>query len=180
MAAQDVKNYADENWNQYLESITELSKEQKNGNALVTSDRQMYNFDKITKKIYAKRSNGVPTSADALAFSKKHIQFVEFKSGFKKKITKNTMDKEKAKCDKTNAFCNDYWNLFFKNQETETIGLINSLQMKAADSYMTLEKQILPMCQSDIDRVLVDLWVIIDEDEIDYMEDTLEIGRAHV
>ena len=54
MAAQDVKNYADENWNQYLESITELSKEQKNGNALVTSDRQMYNFDKITKKIYAK------------------------------------------------------------------------------------------------------------------------------
>ena len=45
--------------------------------------------------------------------------------------------------------------------------------MKAADSYMTLEKQILPMCQSDIDRVLVDLWVIIDEDEIDYMEDTL-------
>lgn len=29
------------------------------------------------------------------------------------------------------------------------------------------------MCQSDIDRVLVDLWVIIDEDEIDYMEDTL-------
>lgn len=70
MAAQDVKNYADENWNQYLESITELSKEQKNGNALVTSDRQMYNFDKITKKIYAKRSNGVPTSADALAFSK--------------------------------------------------------------------------------------------------------------
>lgn len=30
MAAQDVKNYADENWNQYLESITELSKEQKN------------------------------------------------------------------------------------------------------------------------------------------------------
>ena len=136
MAAQDVKNYADENWNQYLESITELSKEQKNGNALVTSDKQMYNFDKITKKIYAKRSNGVPTSADALAFSKKHIQFVEFKSGFKKKITKNTMDKEEAKCDKTNAFCNDYWNLFFKNQETESIGLINSLQMKAADSYM--------------------------------------------
>lgn len=77
MAAQDVKNYADENWNQYLESITELSKEQKNGNALVTSDRQMYNFDKITKKIYAKRSNGVPTSADALAFSKKHIQIVK-------------------------------------------------------------------------------------------------------
>lgn len=30
MAAQDVKNHADENWNQYLESITELSKEQKN------------------------------------------------------------------------------------------------------------------------------------------------------
>ena len=39
MAAQDVKNYADENWNQYLESITELSKEQKNGNALVTSEK---------------------------------------------------------------------------------------------------------------------------------------------
>ena len=77
MAAQDVKNYADENWNQYLESITELSKEQKNGNALVTSDKQMYNFDKITKKIYAKRSNGVPTTADALAISKKHIQIVK-------------------------------------------------------------------------------------------------------
>lgn len=114
MAAQDVKNYADENWNQYLESITELSKEQK-GNALVTSDRQMYNFDKIIKENLRKKIKWCANVCRCISVFKKHIQFVEFKSGFKKKITKNTMDKEKAKCDKTNAFCNDYWNLFFKN-----------------------------------------------------------------
>lgn len=45
----------------------------------------MYNFDQITKEIYATRKNGIPTSADALTFSKKHILLVEFKSGFKKK-----------------------------------------------------------------------------------------------
>ena len=34
-------------------------------------------------------------------------------------------------------------------------------------------KRNLPKCEGDNSRVLVDLWVIIDEEEIDYMEDTL-------
>lgn len=173
MATQDVENYVIAKWKQYREPVTELSKEQKKGTSLVVSDMQMYNFDKITKDIYATKKNAMPTSADALTFSRKHILFVEFKSGFKKKVRKNALDKEKAKCKKIDDICPDYWKIFFKNQESETIGLINSLQMKAADSYITLEKQILPKCEGDNSRVLVDLWVIIDEEEIDYMEDTL-------
>lgn len=173
MAKQDVENYVTANWGQHQETVTELSKEQKKGTSLVLADTQMYNFDKITKDIYATKKNAMPTSADALTFSKKHILFVEFKSGFKKKVKKNALDKERAKCEKIDDICSDYWKVFFKNQEAETIGLINSLQMKAADSYITLEKQILPECKGDNSRVLVDLWVIIDEDEIDYMEDTL-------
>lgn len=173
MAKQDVENYVTANWGQHKETVTELSKEQKKGTSLVLADTQMYNFDKITKDIYATKKNAMPTSADALTFSRKHILFVEFKSGFKKKVRKNALDKEKAKCEKIDDICPDYWKIFFKNQESETIGLINSLQMKAADSYITLEKQILPKCEGDNSRVLVDLWVIIDEEEIDYMEDTL-------
>ena len=173
MAMQDVENYVTATWGQYQETVTELSKEQKKGTSLVRSNIQMYNFDQITKKIYATRKSGIPTSADALTFSKKHILFVEFKSGFKKKVKKNALDKERAKCEKIDDVCPEYWKVFFKNQELETTGLINSLQMKAADSYITLEKQILPKCEGDNRRVLVDLWVIIDEDEIDYMEDTL-------
>lgn len=173
MATQDVENYVTAKWGQYRETVTELSKEQKKGTSLVMSDIQMYNFDQITKEIYASRKRGIPTSADALTFLKKHILFVEFKSGFKKKVKKNALDKERAKCKEIDDVCRDYWKVFFKNQESETIGLINSLQMKAADSYITLEKQILPECKGDNSRILVDLWVIIDEDEIDYMEDTL-------
>ena len=85
MVKQDVENYVTANWGQHQETVTELSKEQKKGTSLVLSDTQMYNFDQITKEIYATRKNGIPTSADALTFSKKHILLVEFKSGFKKK-----------------------------------------------------------------------------------------------
>lgn len=62
-----------------------VERAEKKGTSLVLSDTQMYNFDQITKEIYATRKNGITTSADALTFSKKHILLVEFKSGFKKK-----------------------------------------------------------------------------------------------
>lgn len=116
MVKQDVENYVTANWGQHQETVTELSKEQKKGTSLVLSDTQMYNFDQITKEIYATRKNGIPTSADALTFSK-------------------------------NIFCLLSLNLDLKRN--------------------------LLKCEGDNSRVLVDLWVIIDEEEIDYMEDTL-------
>ena len=78
MVKQDVENYVTASWGQHQETVTELSKEQKKGTSLVLSDTQMYNFDQITKEIYATRKNGIPTSADALTFSKKHISNWQF------------------------------------------------------------------------------------------------------
>ena len=58
----------------------------------------------------------------------------------------NNLDKEKASCEYKNGFCNDYWDLFFRHQKTETRQLIDSIREKAIESYITLEKRLFPQC----------------------------------
>lgn len=114
-----------------------------------------------------------PTSADAVMITPKCVCFIEFKSGFKQRITKNNFDEEKARCKDADKVCKQYWALFFKNQKKEVQELIASIRMKALESYITLEKKILPKCCQADRKIGLKFMVIIDEDEVDNMEDTL-------
>lgn len=171
MITKDVQAYATSNWGSYLSSITELSKSDE-GISLVQSPIQLYNFDEICKSLFA--HGKVPTSADGLEFFKKSVEFVEFKSGFKQRITKYNFDPAQGQCPEPNVnkVCEEYWKLFFKNQKANISKLISSIRYKAIESYISLEKQIFPHCQ-DIDTpVHLKLVVVIDEDEVDCIEDT--------
>ncbi len=172
MINRDLGNYAVEHWKKFNSSITEISKNNK-GISLVNSEKLLYNFDKIAKTIYPE--DKCPTTADGINIVDSLVELIEFKSGFKKRITKETFDEKKAICDYLGDSCTEYWSLFFKNQKAETDELITSIRFKAIESYLLLEKKILQCC-SEVDnnnKIKVNLIIVIDENEIDNMEDTL-------
>ena len=106
-------------------------------------------------------------------FSKGSVELIEFKSGFKKNITRDNFSEEKGWCEAGNKVCKEYWDLFFKNQQKETSELISSIRDKAIESYIAFEKHIFPECLELNKEVVFKLIVVIEGDEVDAFEDSL-------
>ncbi len=119
---------------------------------LVRSDVKIFNFDKITKMIYPNHLDSLPASADGIFLMKDTLYFVEFKTGFKKRITKQNFDPTLMTCPHINLVCGgylvcgEYRDLFFKNQGNETKLLVDSIKFKAVNSFITFDKMMLPSC----------------------------------
>ena len=169
MVAIDINTFAEENWSGYKKSVTELSKSKDA--SLVENDMELYCFDDVCADLY--EQNKKPTSADAFIINGKNIELVEFKSGFKNKITKKNFDRERGKCPKTQEICKDYWKLFADKRKREVDELILNIRIKAVESYITLEKHIFPSCQPSDVPLSLKFLVVIDEDGVDGIEDTL-------
>ena len=172
MTNRNLSQYASEHWDTYKKAITEISKNDK-GHPLVESDEKLYNFDLICKNLFSK--NASPCSADGITFPRNAIELVEFKSGFKQKITKWNYDPEQAKCPKYHEECTDYYKIFWENQDRKNSELIESIKLKAIESYMILEKHCLACCSEleDGRRSRIVLRVVIDDDGINGIEDVL-------
>ena len=172
MVSRDINAFAKENWSGYKKSVTYISKSnQSKGRSLVENDMELYCFDDICAKLYDQDKK--PTSADAFIINGKRMELVEFKSGFKNKVTKENFDKERGKCPKTKEICTDYWDLFLKNRKKEVDELVLNIRIKAVESYITLEKNIFPRCPPSEAPMKVEFLVVIDEDSVDEMEDAL-------
>lgn len=179
----DLKTFASTNWNSFRDSFTNISKNDK-GKSLVESDNLIYNFDKITESLFD--NDAKPTSADALLCLKNEMVLIEFKSGFHQIITKNNFDKTQCTCDyikekyDKNVYCKDYGKLLLQNQELKIEELTRSIQLKAIESYITLDKTIASKCEST-NPIKLTLLVIIDAVETDVMEDIMSdaAGPAH-
>lgn len=170
MIAKDLSMYATSNWSGYKTSITENSKSDK-GNPLVESDIEVYNFDKIVKDMFP--NTDCPSSTDGIKFKGNTIQLIEFKSGFKQKISKQRFDVKKGTCPKSEEVCSDYWGVFWENQERKINQLVESIKLKAIESYILLEKNVFPLCD-DIEKPNnIILSVVVDEDGVDGIEDIL-------
>ena len=167
-----IREYAETNWKEFAQPFTEISKNNHSKTPLVKNDTIAYNFDLICKSIFD--NDKIPASADGLSIYSHYIELVEFKTGFKQIITKENFDIQKGKCEETGKVCDSYWNLFFDNQKRKIKELITSIRFKAIESYITLEKQLFPLCtDDDINSIKIHLTIVIDEDGIDEMEDTL-------
>lgn len=112
----------------------------------------------------------MPTSTYGLNFSRGTIELIEFKSGFKQRITEYNFNPEEGKCTHKGQVCKDYWDLFFKNQELKISQLISSIRFKAIESYITLEKMVFPLCQDVVTPISLKLLVVIDSIEDTYAE----------
>lgn len=182
MNIKDLEKYACEHWHQFKSAITNISKSD-NGNSLVKSSVEIYNFDSICKAVFGKAT--VPSSADGLMLTTKNIVLIEFKSGFRKKITKENfrteidlceyLHKENMdRCEHLERIYTKYKDLFFKQQKNEDHELISSIRLKAIESYITLEKQIFPNCPTSNKPTRLHFIVVIDEDPVDSMERILD------
>lgn len=172
MIQKDLYSYITATFPDDLEPVSALSKSTK-GNVLVKDERSLYNFDVITKKVY--NNLKTPSSADALLVTSGIILLTEFKSGFKRKISKETLDYHKLTCpDDSTKICKDFADLLVSKGNLETAELLNSIKFKAIESYLTLEKKLLPLCMDfpNDKRARVIFCVVID-DYVDSMEDTL-------
>ena len=171
MITKDIKSYLASNYTDYLKSVSELSKSD-NGKILVKDERELYCFDGITEALYPQKT---PESADAVYASDKKIFFVEYKSGFKKKITKENFDKRRMSCyENEEKYCEAYAELFFKNQKNENKGLYHSLQFKAVESYMTFFKEIVPKSDEDEEKTgKLLIYCVVVDDYVESMEDIL-------
>ncbi len=166
-----IQEYAKTNWKEYAQPFTEISKNSYTKTPLVKDDTIAYNFDLICKSIFSE--DKTPASADGLSIYSHYIELVEFKTGFKQRITKENFDIQKGQCEETGKVCDLYWKLFFDNQKRKIKELISSIRLKAIESYITLEKHLFPLCIDDINSMNIHLTIVIDEDGIDEMEDTL-------
>ena len=171
MLTKDLLSYAETNWNNFKATVSVISENDHTHDPLVPGDTLLFHFDKISEALYPQGK--APTSADGLEVTSQGVEFIEFKSGFKRKITKNSFDKKQGWCEDGKKVCAWYWDLFFKEQEKEIAELIASIRFKAIESYVTLEKLVLPKCQQSGVHIPLKFVVVIDEDGIDSMEDTL-------
>jgi len=170
MVTRDLRGYAQAHWQ--TESVTEVAKSSPE-KLFVESEKEIYNFDRISARIYQGCKNVNPTSADGLMFTKAGIELIEFKSGFQQRITKQNFNEEKGRCADAGKVCRRYWSLFFRNQETERRVLLNSIRTKAIESYITLEKELLPRCPPSEIHSSLRLLVVIDAESMESYEDTL-------
>lgn len=169
MITKDVKSYLTSNCANHLETISNLSRSD-DGKVLVEDERKLYNYDKITKEFYTTKT---PDSADAIYATNRKVFFVEYKSGFKKKINKGNFDKRLMTCpDDDEKYCEPFATLFIKMQKKENEILRHSIHMKAIESYMTFIKEIEPNSQEDaIPKSLV--FCVVVDDYVENMEDIL-------
>ena len=174
MINREVYSYISGEFVECLKPVSELSGT-LDGKPFVDDDREIYDFDTVTKKLYDNRN--VPTSADGLLLSNRVVEFVEFKMGFKRKITRATLDDSKLKCPKfTGVTCSEYGELLLKLGEKEVDELFASIRLKAIESYVTLDKKILPCCIESGERKNNSLfYCVVIDDYIDVMEDTLNM-----
>lgn len=170
MSIQTIQNYLQENFYDCLEAVSEIAKSNGCQPSLIQSSQLMFNFDKINQRIYPE--NSCFCSADALFFRQDCIEVIEFKTGFRRRITKQNWKPEKAQCDHLKGVCEDYWGLFWKLEEREKHILIDSIKDKAVESYVTLEKHILHHRTGDTVVPLRYIAVIDGESMEDY-ENTL-------
>ena len=165
MTNRNIRTYAANNWQSYSKTVSALSSNDQ-GKPLVKSDSKMYCFDDIIKAIYSSKDYS-PDSVDAIFCDKKWIWLIEFKSGFQSRITITNYDQEKAKCNRIEPaeVCQAYWGVFGKLRKKEIEELKNSIQLKAAESYLALEKEIMPHCEEmeKGDTLKLGLVVVIDE-----------------
>ena len=135
MITKDIAAYANKNWAFYRKSAAELSKNNK-GKPLVDDKTLMYCFDKITDSLFSKDCK--PASADALHMQKNGVVLlIEFKRGFDISAPRDSKERD----------------------------ILNkSLQIKALESYLTLEKKIFPLCNDFADRKerRLKYWVVVD------------------
>ena len=138
MGTSELADFLEQNFSK--KTYTELSASQ-NKSLIQSSKCEAYDFDEITEYIFPQNK---PSSADAILLDKNRIYFIEFKSGFHRKMSRTSFDRTQCRCEKIDDICDDYANLMKRNLENIESELKSNLFQKTAESRWTLEYHLLP------------------------------------
>ena len=163
---------------EYKATFKKLS--QGSNGYLVDSEALGYNFDKI--KSYLLHGDKLK-SADALTIKDDSIYFIEFKTGFEKRISDSNFDYSKWKCDATNDFC-EQGSKYFKMYQKSTLEVYKlSNFAKLLESFLIFEKFILPNCNDTEIQFKLKYIVVVDavkDEPVDAIETILyELGNIN-
>lgn len=137
----NVEAFLQSKYSNAWQPISQLSKSD-HGSFFIDSSTCGWNFDAITTSLFKKNT---PASVDGAFVVGKWIYFVEIKSGYKNIISKKNINLEKLRCPyKGNEPCEDCAQLLIDKNERQCKVLKTNIQLKAAESYRTFEKKIIP------------------------------------
>lgn len=128
MTNHDLSEYLKSKYSYTQKTITEISKSDNGKDSLVECDKKMYCFDDISSDIY---SNNKPASMDGIQVIGKEIFLVEFKSGFRHRISKKNYDPTLMTCPRFKAECSKINNE--KCSEFEVLGVKETICSKTGD-----------------------------------------------
>lgn len=160
----DVENYLEINLGDCKSTLKECSKNDQ-GVSIVYNNKKAFNFDKISKKIFP---SGL-TSIDSICFRNKHIDFVEFKSGFLDKIDMNYNPSTYPCIDE------EYFKLLTKVRKKEKKELTQNIQLKIVESLYVLKDIILPKCDDTSTEYDINFTLVFESGKINPL-DEFEIG----
>lgn len=170
MSIASLESYLEENYATFKESASVVAQSDKRAKNLISSDHKLYNFDKISEAIYS--TNSKSCSVDGLRVNDGFLEFIEFKTGFLRRLTRENWTPEIGTCDYKKGICDEYWKLYWKLDKKEREELIDSIKDKAIESFITYEKHIF-LRLSEHDRIPLRLIAVIDGNSIDEYEDVL-------
>lgn len=179
MGTSELADFLEQNFSK--KTYTELSASQ-NKSLIQSSKCEAYDFDEITEYIFLQNK---PSSADAILLDRNRVYFVEFKSGFHRKMSRTNFDRTQCRCEKIDDICDDYAKLMKRNLENIESELKANLFQKTAESRWTLEYHLLPEAYKNTTHPDLQIFYIIvtdkvKEDPIDAMGQIMDdLAKIH-
>lgn len=188
MCTKDFQSFVSSRFEAYLKPFSQLSKSKDNNpTPLVDSEKVAYDFDEITKSLSKSRKYNW-ASTDALFFVGNEVIFIEFKKGFKDKLTtQKILEKNPYTCPVGQNHCQlvederkDYCKLFVQKRNLDKEVLLYNLQLKLLETMKVIECYIYPLLKKHNRPTALKLIYVVDSkylgspDEI--MKDLLEDG----
>lgn len=166
MINKNVEQYFSNEWSNYYKEVTETSKIDDK-NSLIVAKNKEYKFDDIVKEIFV--DNECPKSVDAVRFTDESCFFVEYKSGFRDKITVQNLRRPVECRQHPETLCTEFYEFYGDARNKAKGALIFALEMKAIESYVFLQQCILPLIVESGDKIPLILHIVIDIDPVERM-----------
>lgn len=162
-----LKQFIENKYSLFLSPISDLSCNDRN--KFIENNKKLYNFDKMICEFY--NEDYKPKSADALyMLDDNTILFVEFKTGYKDKVTIRSLDKNKfcQNCydNLIRTICNEKFEWFLKHKDLTKEDMKKAIFLKIAESYIIFKEKFISKyiseCNTNIGNYKFIFWLVID------------------
>lgn len=174
----ELKNKLIENYDDCIDTVTNLSKNFHSGQSSIDNNIKLFNLDKIVKKVF--NGQDINTFADAMYITNNAITFIEFKGGFHDLINATTKDSSLIRCPKfENVECNDYFKLFKLKRQKEKENLKCNLICKIIETFNFYKFELLNLIDNDnTQNIKLYFFVVINDNIENYQDILLEFANG--